>query len=322
LVSAQQACLPGSVFATNVIAQFPFTNLGYIDNVLTACAYEKADDPEVDKLIGCWTVDPKTGALGTSPAKRIPGYGHRTALDGNSCIEGYCIPPIPENPDVVKTFFAVSTDGTHAAILTPNRLYVFATRTKANVSEIELSKPGAPDDTNVGNEAFGLLYSGNTLFVFGADAGPFIGAWAFKEDGTRAGRVTATTSGNANAFNVFLGGYSIFGRDQVALADAGLQNLRIVTGANAAKQSIKRNVSFQPCTTDQLDKWARFESVRADACRGTLDLKYKPYIDVSPLQLPSGDIITALSGPDQGSLAVLRPTDLSEKYRLKLARCP
>jgi hypothetical protein len=119
-----------------------------------------------------------------------------------------------------------------------------------------------------------------------------------------------------------LGGYGILGRDKVALADAGLQNLTIVTGANTAKQSIKRSTSYAPCTKDQFDKWARFEAMHADACRRTLDAKYKPYIDASPLQLPSGDIITALSGPAQGSVAVLRPADLSEKYRLKLARCP
>ena len=97
--------------------------------------------------------------------------------------------------------------------------------------------------------------------------------------------------------------------------------MTIVIGANAAKQNIKRNAGHAPCTKDQFDKWARFEGVAADACRRTLGVKYKPYIDVSPLQLPSGDIITALSGPSQGDLAVLRPTDLSEKYRLKLARC-
>jgi len=35
--SAQSACLPESNFVTNVMAQFPVTNLGFIDYVLTAC---------------------------------------------------------------------------------------------------------------------------------------------------------------------------------------------------------------------------------------------------------------------------------------------
>jgi hypothetical protein len=322
LVSAQPACMPESVFVANVMAQFPVTDLGYIDDVLTACIYERADDPYVDKLIGCWTVNATTGALGASAVKAIPGHGHRTALDGNSCIDGYCVPQLPENPDTVKTFFATSTDGAHAAILTPDRLHVFATSTKAKVTEIELNKPGAPDNTNLGNEAFGFLYSSDTLFVFGADAGRFLGAWVFKEDGSRAGRVSAPTGADSEAFNVFFGGYGILGRDKVALADAGLQNMTIVTGANAAKQSTRRSSSYAPCTKDEFGKWTRFESVHNDTCRRTLDAKYKPYIDVSPLQLPSGDIITALSGPAQGNLAVLKPADLTEKYRLKLARCP
>jgi hypothetical protein len=322
LVSAQPACLPESVFVANFIAQFPVTDLGYVDNVLTMCVYERAEDPYVEKLIGCWTVNATTGALGESAVKAIPGHGHRTALDANSCIDGYCVPPLPANPDVVKTFFATSTNGAHAAILTPDRLFVFAANTKAKVTEIELNEPGAAENTNIGNEAFGLLYSGDTLFVFGADAGPFVGVWVFKEDGTRAGKISSGVGADNEAFNVFMGGYGILGRDKVALADAGLQNMTIVSGANAATQSTRRNTTFAPCTKDQFDKWARFEGMHADACRRTLDAKYKPYIDMSPLQLPSGDFVTALSGPAQGSLAVLRPSDLTEKYRLKLARCP
>ena len=322
LASAEQACLPESVFETNVIAQFPVTDLGYIDNVLTACIYERADDPYVDKLIGCWTVDVTTGALGASAVKAIPGRGRRTALDSNNCIDGYCIAPIPENHDSVKTFFAISTDGAHAAILTPDLLYVFATGTKAKVAEIQLNKPGAPDNTNIGNEAWGLLFSGDTLFVFGADAGPFVGAWVFKDDGSRVGRISSGTGADGEPLNVFMGGYGILGRDKVALADAGLQNLTIVSGANAAKQITKRSTSYAPCTKDQFDKWARFEGMHADACSRTLDAKYKPYIDVSPIQSTSGDIITPLSGPAQGYMAFLKPADLTERYRLKLRRCP
>jgi hypothetical protein len=105
LVSAEPACLPDSIFVANFIAQFPVTDLGYVDNVLTMCVYERAEDPYVDKLIGWWTVNATTGALGASAVRAIPGHGRRTALDANSCIDGYCAAPFPENPDVVKTFF-------------------------------------------------------------------------------------------------------------------------------------------------------------------------------------------------------------------------
>jgi hypothetical protein len=102
-----------------------------------------------------------------------------------------------------KPFFATSTDGVHAAILTEHLLYIFPTSTKAKIAEIELIKKGAPDGTNISNVPWGLLYNGDTLFVFGQDAGPFTGAWVFKEDGSRAGIV----HDDGGTLNIFNGGY-------------------------------------------------------------------------------------------------------------------
>jgi len=267
--------------------------------------------------LGCWTVDFKTGALGASTAIGLPGRGYRTDLDAQGCTNGYCIPPV----DNQKPFFAISTDTKHAAILTAERLTIFDAKTKAKTAEIELNKSDAPEDTNVSNASWGLLYNDDTLFVIGSDAGPFIGVWVYKENGERAGRVNI----GENAVNIFNGGYGIFGGNRVALADAGLQNLTIVTGANAAKKTIKRAVSYAPCTADQFEQWTLGDDESpkgAWACKAAISAKYKPYVDVTPIEGPSGDIVVALSGPAQGSLAVLNPTGLTEKRRLKLARCP
>src|SRR5262249_54457470 len=115
----------------------------------------------------------------------------------------------------------------------------------------------------------------------------------------------------------------ILSRDKVGLADAGLQNLTTVTGANAAKQTTKRTVSYTPCTKKQFEQWAQDSGeVEGRACKRVLGAKYRPYVDISLVQLPSGDIVTTLSGPAQGNIAVLNPTGLSEKRRLRLARCP
>ena len=316
LVAAEPACLPKSGFVKNGNQELPLIVLGYIDNVLTLCAHETALDYKSDKLLGCWTVDATNAALDASAATTIPGRGRRTELDAQNCINGYCIAPIP--PDDSRPFFVTSTDGAHAAILTESRLYIFATNTKVKVAEIELRKEDAPEETNVGNEPWGLLYSGDTLFVIGTDAGPFTGVWVFKEDGSRVGQVST----DADALNIFQGGYGILGHDKVALADAGLQNMTIVTGANAARQSTKRTVNYAPCTTDQFEQWMRGEDTGNGACKRVLAANYAPYVDISPVQLPSGDIITPLSGPAQGYLAVLNPVGLTEKHRLKLARCP
>ena len=185
LPAAQPACLPKSVFVKNGNQEFPVIDLGHIDDDLTRCAYERALNPNVDKLLGCWTVNPTTAALAASTAKTIPGRGPHTDLDAQNCIDGYCIAPIPQ--DEIRPFFAASTDGAHAAILNQNLLYIFATGTKVKVAEIKLHDPNAPDETNVSNMPWGLLYSGDTLFVFGQDAGPSPGAWVFKATGVAPG---------------------------------------------------------------------------------------------------------------------------------------
>jgi len=153
-----------------------------------------------------------------------------------------------------------------AGVAAVSLVYTFATGTKAKVAEIEPIKQDVPDETNVGNEPWGLLYSGDTLFVIGTDAGPFTGVWVFKEDGSRVGRIST----DVDAINIFQGGYGILGRDKVALADAGLQNMTIVTGANAARQSIERTTSFAPCTKDQFEQWTRAEDTEKGACKRVL----------------------------------------------------
>jgi hypothetical protein len=316
--AAQPACLPQSVFTKSGDDELHMIDVGYVNNVLTLCAYKKDRAYAVDKILGCWALNSTTGGLGASAVNSIPGRGRRTELDVQNCIEGYCIAPI--RSEEWRPFFAVSTDGAHTAIVTDALIYIFSTVTKAKVGEIELRKEGA--ETNVSNAPWGVLYHGDTLFVIGADAGPFIGVWVFKEDGGRAGMIGVAAAPNADALNVFNGAYGIL-RDKVAFADAGLQNLIMVTGANARSRSIKRLVSYAPCTKKQFDGWTRSDdSNLPEACKRTLDAKYQPYVDISLAQLTSGDIIAALSGPAEGSIAVLDPNGLTEKRRLKLARCP
>jgi hypothetical protein len=315
LAAAEPACLPRPVFVKNAYDEFPLLSLGYVDNVLTLCAHERALNPLLHKSLGCWTVNPRTGALGESTATGLPGRGRRVDIDAQGCVNGFCIAPIRPNEN--RPFLATSTNGTHAAILTRQILYIFDTSTKAKITEIELIKADDPDETNISNEPSGLLYNGTTLFVIGADAGPFIGAWIFEESGKRAGSVTT----DANALNLFKGGYGILSSDKVALADAGLQHLITVTGANAAKRSTARKVSYAPCTEAQFDEWTLGKDEETGACKRALDAKYKPYVNMAPVELASGHIATTLSGPAQGQLALLNPATLTETRRLTLARC-
>ena len=311
LAAAQSVCLPKSVFAKDQAGELPPLHLGYVNNVLTLCAYERPADNKADKLLGCWTVDPTTGVLGTSAATAIPGHGRRIALDSRNCFDGYCAPGSVQPDD--RVIFAASSNGSHAAIMNQTFAYIFATDTKAKTAEIELT-------TDVKNAPWDLVYNGNTLFVIGADAGPFIGVWAFKDDGSRAGPVT-DQAGN-DSLNIFSGGYGILESDKVAFAEGGLQDMMIVTGANAAKKMTKRTVSYSPCTADQFDAWVRTEDVQNRACNRVLAARYAPYVNTSLAQLPSGDVLATLSGSAQGQIAVLDPVGLTKRRQLNLRKCP
>src|SRR5580704_12143821 len=271
LAAAQSACLPKSVFAKNQAGDEPPLHLGYINNVLTMCAYERAVDGKADKLLGCWTADPATGALSTSAATAVPGHGRRIDLDSKNCFDGYCAPGTTQSGE--RVIFATSTDGLHAAIMNQTFLYIFATNTKTKVAEIGLTN-------DVTNAPWDLVYNSDTLFVIGADAGPFIGVWAFKDDGSRAGVVTVPPDqAGDNRLNIYKGGYGILGRDAVAFADAGLQNMIIVTGANAAKKITKRAVRYAPCTADQFSAWIETDDSQNRACNSVLGAKYAPYVN-------------------------------------------
>ena len=269
LTAAQPACLPKSVFAKNSNEEFPVIDLGYIDNALTLCGYERALDPNVDKLLGCWTVNPTTAALGAFTARAIPGRGRHTDLDAQNCINGYCVAPIPQ--DEIGPFFATSTDGAHAAILTQSLLYIFATGTKAKVAEIKLTRPNAPDETNVSNMPWGLLYSGDTLFVFGQDAGPFTGAWVFKGERESRGdrwhrsghlqylqrRVWPTRPRQSRSRGCRPAKYDNRHRRQ------------------RFKKATRRAVSYAPCTKSQFEVWTEGDDTQTGSCRRVLDAKYQ-----------------------------------------------
>ena len=261
LAAAQPACLPKSVFVKNSNEELPLLHLGPVDNVLTLCAYERVLDPSLDKLLGvldrqCGDRSPRRvrrkGHSGPGPAhQRRRAELHRRLLHRAN--------PRKRNQAILRHQY-----GRRACRDRDRRLlYIFATDTKAKVAEIKLKDPDAPDQSNVSNMPWGLLYNGDTVFVFGQDAGPFTGAWVFKENGSRSGIWR-----RSRTLNIFNGGYGVLGRDKVALGDAGLQNMTIVSGANAAKQITKRAVSYAPCTKAQFEVWTEGDNYQQTARAG------------------------------------------------------
>ncbi|MFT3733035.1 MAG: hypothetical protein QM780_16735 [Hyphomicrobium sp.] len=324
---AETACLPAALFPPEQEAAPPVLDLGLVAGVPTLCAL---NDTTTAGMTGCWTIDTATGALTTASVTALPGHSHRGKTDADGCIEGFC--PAPQaSPDEVL-LWATSTDGTHAAILRENVLSIFDTVSKAQTVTIALSDDNAPEKTNVGNEPMEILYVGHSIFIVGADAGPFTGVWAFKDDGTRLGiidpKAHKTTSGH---FSVYAGGVNVIDDNHVALADAGLQSVLIVDARDGSIEEFARPVSTAPCTPDEVNDGLDLGNIEvaepgspigvSQACHDTIVKNFSPYFDLDPVRLPSGDFLAALSGAGRGTLATLDGKTLAEKNRLQLAKC-
>lgn len=311
--AAQPACLPAAVFAADGNGRMPSLDLGFVGAVPTLCARDATDRAA---LIGCWTVNPARGALTAAGARALPGHGRRAVPDTAGCTEGYCVAPSAET-----RLLATSTDGAHAVVLADAALHVFDAATKARTARIPLADPAAPDHTNVSNTPIKLLYAADTIYVVGSDAGPFIGVWAFKQDGRRLGLVKISADPASEAFNIFNGGINIVDGTDIALADAGLQTMLFVSVATSARQRLKRAVSPAPCTRKHMQSFAEGDLSLPPACRNAIRARFEPYLAMSALRLANGDVLTTLTGPAHGQLALLAGRTLAERKRIQLLRC-
>lgn len=302
--TADPVCLPKALFPKGD-AYVPTFDLGLVAGVPTLCAHA---DSEVGGLIGCWAIDPKTGALSASTATALPGHSQHRKTDAKGCIDGYCAPKAAAGEMLM---FVTSTDGAHAAILYDVSLYVFDAKTKKQTKIIPLSDEKAPDNTNVGNSPVEVMYAGNALYVVGTDAGPYIAVWSFKDDGKRTGILD---------LSVFAGGVNVLDDTKVALADAGLQSMLVVNASDGKTTEIKRPAKSAPCKAEDM-QYLGETSQPSKGCRKVLAKSFDPWANLDPILLPSGEYLAALAGSGRGSVAILDPVKLAQKKRFKLKRC-
>ena len=309
--AAEAVCLPKALFPKGD-ATAPTLDLGLVAGTPTLCAHA---DYEKGGMLGCWAIDPKTGALSASTAMALPGHSQNRKTDAKGCIDGYCVPKAAADEMLM---FVVSTDGAHAAALRETTLHVFDAKTKKPTKSILLMDEKAPDNTNVGNGPVELLYAGNALYVVGSDAGPYMAVWGFKDDGKRTGIIGGSPEGGG--FSVYGGGANVASDTQIIVADGGLQNLMLINGADGTSTAVKRPVKSAPCKAEDL-QYLGETSEPSKGCKKVLAKSFEPWANLDPIVLPSGEILAALSGAGRGSVALLEPKQLSEKKRFKLKRC-
>lgn len=322
LAHAGPACLPKSVFPQDENDSKPKFYLGFDDGAPTLCAPN--DQLELG-MAGCWKVDPATGELSASQATSLRGHAQSGLADANGCIEGYC-PPAKSESSEARPPWVVSTDGRHVAIIVNMTLYIFDATSKSLTQTILLQDEKAPDTTNVSNSPVDILYIGNTIYVVGSDAGPFIGVWRYGDDGKRLGVVTLRGKEPKEAgddyLSVFGGTANLLDEHHVGVADPGMKKL-IIFSEDGKRQEIKRAVDLSACIKDEIDNNLNVGDLGSVSvgCKKVVATDFEPYFDLNPIRLPSGDLLSALSGKFRGSLAIFDGKTLAIKKRWKLPRC-
>lgn len=316
---AQGNCLPSATFRPPDEYYGPALELGLVGGSVTLCARKKPDAP---RGVGCWTVNPATGALTASAATSLPGRSQRTAADTAGCVAGYC--PTPRAEAGEPYLWATSTNGARAVVLSRGGAQVFDATSKTRLRTIWLNggDEDVPRHTIVTNTPIRLLYLDDTIHIVGMDAGPFAAVWSFRDSGARLGRVTTDGRPDGEAIDVYRGGTGIIDGGHVAVADAALRRL-VILDAAGRRTTIVRQVSRAPCgALDLEDAIIADDTKRASAaCRRIIATRFAPYYDVELVRLPSGAFLAALTGKHAGEIAVLDKATLREVRRLKLARC-
>ena len=319
---AEPSCLPKEVFDTSVPIP-PSLYLGFVNDVPTVCAQTENN---AGRQLGCWTVDAKTGALSATSASGLPGQGRWVPLDAKSCVEGYCTGAEKIVDYDAPALLATSTDEKHAVVVWDNSMYVFDTGTKTMTQKMPLSDPNEdPDrDTSVGNMPVRVLYIGDTIYIVGTDAGPFMAVTVFRQDGGRLGRFYGDPVAERTSLNVFGGTVNQIDERHIALADTATRTMTILDVTNGARKVLKRSVAAGPCSKKQMEDLflASGDVDRLPAaCKRYVKANHTPYFGIVPIRLPSGDFLTLLGGEAFGTMAILDGRRLTEKRRVALRRC-
>lgn len=302
--AADPTCLPGAV----AVADSPvFADLGLVDGAPTICVEERGEKPRV---VGCWSVDGKTGALSASPASGLPGHARQVVLDAKGCAAGLCLAKPPSETGLTA-MVAISTDGAHAVLNYGSELSVFDAASKKLVKTINTVDEKAPDDTNVSNAITDVLYIGNTIYCEGHDAGPFAAVWAYKDDGTRLGGVDSK-----GQVMVYDGSSSVLDDSHAGFATGGLATLAVISAKDRSRKNLDRHFKRSPCKKVEIEDPSAEVS---KACQRHLAKNFTPYIGARLVFTPTG--ILGLVHQESTPELALFDRKLVEKKRLKLALC-
>lgn len=286
-------------------------SLGSVGGAPVACVF---DDKRV---VACWDVDIKNHALHARAAAPLPGHSYRVPVVGG-CAAGWCGLDVDTGDagDPPTAVVATSTDGAHVAVgITVGD---FAQRT-ISIYDASTRKRVRTFTPSISNILVDLCYVDDRVFVIGSDAGPFVGVWSARDDGSETHFIE---DAHGTMFNISLGGIRVLDEHRVALTDMSSEMMAIVT----ARSGDRVDVALPPrlrrgCSAGDLESLEEFNEPVGAACKQYLRREVIPYLGAPMIAQGDGTIVVALHDDALGQLAILDARTMREKKRVRLPIC-
>ena len=218
-----------------------------VDNLLMCAILETYRHPLKRELVACWKLDSRARLLAVEPALLVPGY----SVNGDACRQfGLCrpdpSPPGEQDHDVI----AASFDG--------KRIAVIGSGSSGSVALFDASKRtfvrAFSYRESIGNYLIQAFYLGESVFLLGADAGPFAQVMRFGADGAALGPIHQERNG---LFNISGGEVRVRDGTRLVARDQGF--VEVVFDVINNKATVARLPRPSACTPAQFKAFAESE---------------------------------------------------------------
>jgi hypothetical protein len=277
-----------------------------------------ANDTDKQRLLGqiaCWKVDIASGGLTYEDPTPMPGHSIDVAIN-DRCARGYCIPK-EAKLDAKVAHMSWNMDGTKVAVLAGDVVHVFDAASKDHQASFSIR-----GEKGVGNDPIAVYFVGDSIFVEGADQGPFSAVWQFKAaDGTPSGPLVGIGKDD-KPISTYHGSFMVLDGNQVAIAERGFTTVTTYEVDSGKRTKAVRKLGKVACKPDELETfWKDGEKV-SDKCKGSATSVFGTFIGATALRGKT-NLLVMLRDDRLGELAVINPKSLAEdpKKLIKLPWC-
>ena len=308
IVPEGSKCLPAALKEEGA----PELQLAAVGTDAVVCAVDK-DKSRLLGTVGCWKVDLASGGLEYKDMSPLPGGNVDVKLDDH-CARGYCVPKEAKvSGDVAHMSW--NLDGTKVAVMIGDDVHIFDAGNKTHESSFSVR-----GDKGLTNNPVAVHFVGDTIFVEGADDGPYAAVWAFKQDGSATGPINALGGKQEKPVSIYHGSFSVLDKTHVALAANGMETLTIYEVDTGKRTKLVRKLGKLSCKPAELDAFWHDGDKVTDRCKDSI-AKASGHLIGATAVMGSKSLLVLLRGARLGELAVMDAKTLAEKKTIKMPWC-